>query len=62
MEVELVQFQFSYLLDLGVVFDDVDLEALSSIASFEHGSKASAVSVSALAMGFFFCFYMSFTY
>ena len=51
-----MQFQFSYLLDLGVVFDDVDLEALSSIASFEHGSKASAVSVSALAMGFFLLF------
>ena len=45
MEVELVQFQFSYLLDLGVVFDDVDLEGLSSIALLEHGSKASTVSV-----------------
>jgi hypothetical protein len=33
MEVELVQFQISYLLDLEVVFGDVDLAVLSSIAS-----------------------------
>ena len=38
--------QFSYLLDLEVVFDDVDLATSPSIASLGHESRASAVSFS----------------
>ena len=40
--VELVQF--SYLVDLEVVFDDVDLATFCSIASLGHGSRGSAAS------------------